>query len=467
MKKLPLLTLVFPFFLLLANHAYADGTFTASNVHYDSATRTFDFDTDHDFSSNSPGITFHSFPVPSVQPLAPGNGGLFCSNTHCQATRIDVGEDQGVKAMVIDISYNPSNGTVNYYSQPLNYPELTTYLYPHIDTIPNTTIDEGTTYSTIGSFTDTDPDATSWTATVDYGDGTGAQQILVNSNQTFSLNHFYADNGSFTITVSITNNQGEIGIQTTSVTVNNIIPNIGPINAPSTPIQVNTSINASASFTDSGINDTHTATWNWGDGNSSTGTVRESNGSGTVSDTHIYTTPGVYTITLTITDKDGGASTTSYQYITVYDTSNKSVSGSKEFTSPVGAVTADPTATGKAHFGFTAKYDAAGNVIPIGNKWASLSFQQGTTNINFVATAYNWLVVNGTKFVLKGTGTLNNVSGYNVLISAIDGSQTGEPDLIRYQIKDTNSNVIYDTQPNANDANNPSTVVSKGKISIK
>jgi PKD repeat protein len=70
------------------------------------------------------------------------------------------------------------------------------------------------------------------------------------------------------------------------------------VNSP-TPLSVN--------FTDPGTIDTHTATINWGDGNTTNGTVSESNGSGSVSGSHTYTTPGDYTITVTVTDNNNAA----------------------------------------------------------------------------------------------------------------------------------------------------------------
>ncbi|MFK8115601.1 MAG: PKD domain-containing protein, partial [Rubripirellula sp.] len=48
---------------------------------------------------------------------------------------------------------------------------------------------------------------------------------------------------------------------------------------------------------------THTATINWGDGTTESGTV----GSGTVTGSHVYTDDGVYTVTVTVTDDDNGS----------------------------------------------------------------------------------------------------------------------------------------------------------------
>jgi hypothetical protein len=75
---------------------------------------------------------------------------------------------------------------------------------------------------------------------------------------------------------------GMVNITVTSV---NDAPTVGTIswNVSVDPAKVNTAIVANAtSFSDVDVIDTHTATWDWGDGSNSVGTVSESNGSGTV-----------------------------------------------------------------------------------------------------------------------------------------------------------------------------------------
>ncbi|HYT40703.1 MAG TPA: PKD domain-containing protein, partial [Methylomirabilota bacterium] len=176
---------------------------------------------------------------------------------------------------------------------------------PTVNTISNTTINEGATYSANGSFTDSD--STSWTATVDYGDGSGTQSLTL-SGMNFSLSHQYKDEGTYTVTVTITDNQGATSQPATAtITVNNATPTVGAISVSTNPVQINNATSATATFTDAGVLDTHTATWDWGDGSTPTaGTISESNGSGSVgADSHTYTTAGVYTITLTVTDDDG------------------------------------------------------------------------------------------------------------------------------------------------------------------
>ena len=59
----------------------------------------------------------------------------------------------------------------------------------------------GTAVAATGSFTD--PDADTWTGTVDYGDGTAPASISIAQDKTFSFNHNYAAPGKYTVKVSI------------------------------------------------------------------------------------------------------------------------------------------------------------------------------------------------------------------------------------------------------------------------
>ena len=78
-------------------------------------------------------------------------------------------------------------------------------------------------------------------------------------------------------------------------------------------------VSVSARFTDAGVLDSHIATWVWGDGTKSPGTVNEAGGSGEVSGAHRYKLPGTYVLRLTVVDDDGGRTAVEYRSIVVYD----------------------------------------------------------------------------------------------------------------------------------------------------
>ncbi|VTR92440.1 Probable aggregation factor core protein MAFp3, isoform C OS=Cyanothece sp. CCY0110 GN=CY0110_08276 PE=4 SV=1: PKD [Gemmata massiliana] len=171
-------------------------------------------------------------------------------------------------------------------------------------------LNEGDEFNTPGSFTD--PGADAWTATVDYGDGTGAQPLALNADKTFALDHRYLDNGTFTVTVRVFDGD-EYGTATFNVAVANAAPAAG-VSGPATGVrgQARTfvlsatdasSIDAAAGFT---------FAINWGDGT----TQQVTGPSGTTAE-HVFTRAGTYTVAVTATDKDGGVSAAVTRTVTV------------------------------------------------------------------------------------------------------------------------------------------------------
>jgi predicted extracellular nuclease len=267
---------------------------------------------------------------------------------------------------------------------------------------------------------------------------------------------------SYTVKVQVTDATGAASVAAAVVNVANLPPTTGPITGPTAPVAVNTPVAVSAPYADPGILDTHTATWDWGDGTTSAGVVAGSNGSGTVSGSRSYTTPGVYTVKLTVTDKDGGSAQATYEFIVVYDPAGGFVTGGGWINSPAGAYPTDPSLAGKATFGFVAKYQKGANV-PTGNT----QFQFQAAGLNFQSTSYEWLVIAGAKAQYKGSGTINGGGSYGFMLTAIDGDRNGTSDRLRLKIWDkATSAVVYDNQVGAADGADPSTVLGGGSIVI-
>src|SRR5262249_6597076 len=96
---------------------------------------------------------------------------------------------------------------------------------PTVNAGSNATINEGSLFSSSGSFTDPGTMDT-WSATVNYGDGSGVQPLTLNSNKTFALSHTFADNGAYTVTVRVQDDDLGVGSNTVTVTVQNVAPTV-------------------------------------------------------------------------------------------------------------------------------------------------------------------------------------------------------------------------------------------------
>ena len=206
------------------------------------------------------------------------------------------------------------------------------------------------------------------------------------------------------------------------INVTNVAPTVGAFSAPVAPVSLGSTISASASFTDPGIGDKHTASWDWGDGKTSSGIVTEPSGivPGSVTGSHTYTAPGVYTVKLSVADTAGEMGTATFNYVVVYDPSGGFVTGGGWINSPAGAYTANPGLTGKATFGFNSKYQKGANV-PTGDT----QFQFQVANLNFKSTSYDWLVIAGRKGAVQGHGTINGAGNYGFMLTAVDGQVNG------------------------------------------
>ena len=272
---------------------------------------------------------------------------------------------------------------------------------------------------------------------------------------------------SSTIAVQVTDDGGLSAIDQATVDVLNVAPSVGPITTTTDPVQVNTEISTSADFTDPGVLDTHTAVWDWGDDTTSVGVVNEIDGSGSVTGSHTYTEPGVYTVKLTVTDDDGDSGQSVFQFIIVYDPDGGFVSGCGWFNSPAGAYTDNDQLAGRATFGFVSKYDRRAGV------------PEGETEFHFVAASffkfhsdtYEWLVVAPEhRARYQGTGTVwvegEEQGSYNFRLTVIDGDLDGtSEDKFRIRIWGS-SGVIYDNEITAGEYDDPTTVIEEGSIIV-
>ena len=274
---------------------------------------------------------------------------------------------------------------------------------------------------------------------------------------------FAALDGSFSYPVQVqaTDGSGAASVDMAVVNVSNVAPSAGPITGPAGPINLATALTLNAAFTDPGILDTHTAVWDWGDGGTSAGVVSESNGSGSVSGSHTYAAQGVYTIVLTVTDKDGESAQVSRAQV-VYATNGGFAMGAGWFDSPAGTYQPSLTTSGRAVLSFLAQYSRRSSTVPTGHT----QFLLQTTRFTFTSQNFNWLVINGAKAQYTGSGKVNGRGDYGFLLTANDG-RTTTADTVRLKIWDkaANNAVIYDSQPGAPDNADPTTVL-RGSVIV-
>ncbi len=198
-------------------------------------------------------------------------------------------------------------------------PISVTNVAPVVDAGADASLVEGGTFARGGSFTD--PGADTWLATVDYGDGGGAQPLPLGPSKTFTLAHVYADDGLFTVRVCVSDDDGALGCADVHVNVSNAAP-VVDAGADQSGAEGAVIALASATFNDKGTLDTHIATIDWGDGTmADVGSVTESpfgppgattGANGTVSGAHVYADDGTYTVKVCVADDDGGVGCDTY-----------------------------------------------------------------------------------------------------------------------------------------------------------
>lgn len=276
------------------------------------------------------------------------------------------------------------------------------------------------------------------------------------------------DDAAGTITVAVSDEDGSRS-DVAPFAVRNVAPAIDRIDGPLSPVRIGTVMSATAPFTDVGVNDAHAVVWDWGDGTSSPGVAVGGGGVGTATGTHTYAATGIYTVTATVIDDDGGRDQESLQYVVVYDPDGGFATGGGVIDSPPNAFTpgdtTDPDVVGQALFGFVSKYKP-GAVAPAG----STMFRFHAAGLSFSSDAYEWLVISGTRAQYKGTGVVNGVGGFRFILTAVDGDGAATPGPDRFRIKIWNAAtgaVVYDNQAGDPDDALARTAIGAGQITIQ
>ncbi|MEX2175719.1 MAG: PKD domain-containing protein [Pirellulaceae bacterium] len=190
--------------------------------------------------------------------------------------------------------------------------------------------DEGSLVTFSGSFADLNT-TESHAVAIDWGDGAPATIVFVAAGdpKSFAASHAYADNGSYAIGVSVTDDADKSDSAASSLVVANVAPSVEfggsslNLDAEGQPVPLSgvrgQTLRFSGAFSDPGFDnlplssETLSYQIDWGDGaasdwNPATVAAAGSAGvptTGSFGQTHVYTSEGEYPITVRVRDDDG------------------------------------------------------------------------------------------------------------------------------------------------------------------
>lgn len=163
-----------------------------------------------------------------------------------------------------------------------------------------TTAPEGSVV-TLDASSSTDADGT--IVAIEWGLGAG-EEFDVGSQPTLDVS--LGDDGSVVVRLRVTDDEGATGVTSRTILFTNVAPTI---DFDDEPTVVGNRVVRAGTFDDPGVDDTHTATVDWGDG-AGPGTLALGDGSFELD--HVYTAAGPYTVVVEICDDDGGCTTVSF-----------------------------------------------------------------------------------------------------------------------------------------------------------
>lgn len=230
-----------------------------------------------------------------------------------------------------------------------------TNVAPQLNPISDQTVNEGSPLEIedLGQFWDpgfdnplntTGETEESFTYSIDWGDGSPLDTGNATIDQmgtpdgeltrgSFNGSHIYADNGTYTVTVTLMDDDMGVATQRFQVVVNNVRPMLGTIDDRTVEEGTPLNLQDAFEFTDPGFanpdnpngatQETFSYSIDWGDGTASTigiPTILEEGSPGmptrgSFGGQHVYADNGTYTVRVTVTDDDGGVAVETFQVL--------------------------------------------------------------------------------------------------------------------------------------------------------
>lgn len=251
----------------------------------------------------------------------------------------------------------------------------------------------------------------------DFGDGS--------TSTATKPTHAWTDDGSYTVSVVVTDEEGSSSTLSGTMVVTNALP------VASFSVSVADEGSASSFYgaaTDAGSADTFTYAWDFGDGSTDTGETAF----------HTFATDGSYTVTLTVTDSDGGVDT-EVQVVTVGNAAPtfSSVSGSSALVEgDSGSFSALATDPGGDALSYSWDFGdgSTGSGASVSHAWS----QDGTYTVKVTASdgtasvtdSLTVVVTNAAPSLLTASGT-DGEEGSALAFAAV-GSDPGSDDVLTY-----------------------------------
>ncbi len=113
--------------------------------------------------------------------------------------------------------------------------------------------------------------------------------------------HIYKDEGIYMVRLVVTDSENTQVMDLAMITVENVAPEVS-VPATYSGMQKEPISIQPMTFFDPGVQDTHQATIFWGDGTQSAGSISETNGSGSITASHVYADPGDYEVRVEVQD---------------------------------------------------------------------------------------------------------------------------------------------------------------------